>query len=270
MSHYNENFYEELWQGSLRSAEIVLPKLLEALPPIRSAVDIGCGAGAWLSVLMQCGIEDVRGYDGPWVRPDMLKIPRERFVEMRLDQGFTPDKKYDLALSLEVAEHLPRESAEWFVAALARASDILLFSAAIPFQGGTNHLNEQWPDYWISLFAKQGFVVMDFLRKKLWNETGVEFWYRQNLLLFVQREMVEKIPGNDSADHFHGLSLVHPELYLRKNQPSPSDVLRMPLRQFWKIGIRRTMKWVLGERICHFLSKCFRKKKPTFKKWLER
>ena len=62
-----------------------------------------------------------------------------------LAQPLQIDRRFDLALSLEVAEHLPPECGSEFVQTLTDLSSVILFSAAIPFQGGTDHLNEQWP-----------------------------------------------------------------------------------------------------------------------------
>lgn len=117
--------------------------------------------------MKEAGVNEIRGYDGNWLDKKVLRIPHECFTAIELADGVNVDRKYDLAMSLEVAEHLPAESADLFVESLTKASDFILFSAAIPFAGGTNHINEQWPDYWNSLFNKYGYTVMDFLRPLL-------------------------------------------------------------------------------------------------------
>jgi hypothetical protein len=191
--HYNNEFYLNQSNGSYNSAKIVLEKALIILPKIMSAVDFGCGVGTWLAALQEIGVKEIKGYDGPWVNKEMLMIPIECFAEIELDKGIFVDKKYDLALSLEVAEHLSHNSAELFIKSITRASDIILFSAAIPFQGSTNHINEQWPDYWNKIFNKNGYIAIDILREHIWNEVKVKWWYRQNIILFVKQEKISFI-----------------------------------------------------------------------------
>ena len=94
-------------------------------------------------------------------------------------------RRYDLAISIEVAEHIEPGNAEEFVRLLTGLSDTVLFSAAIPGQGGTGHVNEQWPEYWAALFRASGYGAMDCLRTKIWDDAQIPFWYRQNCLIFA-------------------------------------------------------------------------------------
>ncbi|MDR2471662.1 MAG: class I SAM-dependent methyltransferase, partial [Treponema sp.] len=185
---YNNTFYLDQADGSYSSAKIVLEKALAMLPKVHSAVDFGCGVGTWLAALQEMGVKEIKGYDGPWVNKNMLMIPPEYFIEVELDKRVFVDKKYDVAISLEVAEHLPPDSAELFIESIVQASDIILFAAAIPFQGGTNHINEQWPDYWSGIFSKNGYIAVDCLREQIWNEANVEWWYKQNIIVFIKQE----------------------------------------------------------------------------------
>lgn len=210
---YDESFYKGTNERRIISAEIVLPFIMEALPAVHSAVDIGCGQGAWLSVLKKKGVGEIHGVDGEWVK-DGLVIPHKSFRAVNMESGNIEfDKRYDLAISLEVAEHLPPEAAANFVRSLVRASDFVLFSAAIPFQGGTNHINEQWPDYWSDLFLKHEYVVLDFVRGQIWNNEKVSGCYRQNILLYATREKAKQIkPCNTNFP----LSIVLPGSYTTK------------------------------------------------------
>src|SRR5690606_34222821 len=97
------------------------------------------------------------------------------------------NKKYDMAISLEVAEHLPESAADTFVESLTSHASIILFSAAIPQQGGQYHVNEQWPNYWNEKFKKRGFQAFDILRSEFWNNEHVPWWYRQNMVFFVKQ-----------------------------------------------------------------------------------
>lgn len=95
------------------------------------------------------------------------------------------NERYDLCISLEVAEHLQEERAESFIDLLCQASDTILFGAAIKHQGGANHVNEQWQSYWIKLFKSRGYECIDCIRGGVWNEELVEWWYKQNTFLFI-------------------------------------------------------------------------------------
>src|SRR6267142_2976236 len=148
--YYTKQFYEEHRDGAKRSAEVIAPLVLELLHP-RSIVDIGCGDGNWLAVFCKLGVQDVLGIDGDYVERNLLQIPQNSFRSIDLSQPFNLGRTFDLAISLEGAEHLPAACAESFVKSLTRLAPFVLFSAAIPSQGGENHLNEQWPDVWASL-----------------------------------------------------------------------------------------------------------------------
>src|SRR5262249_55540494 len=98
------------------------------------------------------------------------------------------DDRFDLALCLEVAEHLPAKSARALVESLAAAAPVVLFSAALPGQGGTHHVNEQWPLYWERLFAENGMQKRDVLRPLIWRNRSISDCYRQNIYLFKESD----------------------------------------------------------------------------------
>ena len=168
---YDKSFYKNVNNTALSSAEVVVPLILRTLPGVKSVADFGCGQGAWLSIFKRNGINEIQGFDGEWVKKEELLINEAEFSCKDLSEPFETNKKYDLAISLEVGEHLSKESAGTLVKSITAASDNVIFSAAIPYQGGTDHLNEQWADYWADLFAKQNFICLDIFREKIWNNT---------------------------------------------------------------------------------------------------
>lgn len=196
---YDRAFYQEQMAGSVRSAERLVPLVSGFITPLHSVCDVGCGAGTWLSVFMKHGASDVLGLDGDYVPREYLQIPPSSFKTCDLRQTINLGRTFDLALSLEVAEHLPIPHAERFVRDLTRLAPVVLFSAAIPNQGGTDHINEQWPDYWESLFHGAGYVPVDALRPRIWEDDRVEWWYRQNIFLYVRETEFTKYPALRAA-----------------------------------------------------------------------
>jgi SAM-dependent methyltransferase len=191
---YNREFYGWQRSGSYRSASTVVPFVRELLD-VTSVCDVGCGVGTWLRCWREHGVDDVLGIDGDYVDRDQLMIPSDRFQPADLRQPFRCERQFDLATSLEVAEHLPPDRAESFVSNLTSLAPVILFSAAVPGQGGTDHINERWQNYWAELFDRRGFGTFDVIRPKIWNDSSVEYWYRQNTLLFCRRDAVERYPA---------------------------------------------------------------------------
>jgi hypothetical protein len=192
-SKYDHAFFEDLEDGSRQSAQRIVPLVL-SLVKARSVVDVGCGECSWLAEFLRQGIDDVRGLDGAYVPADVLKIPERLVSRCNLCHPFKLDRQFDLAISLETAEHLPPARAEGLVADLVRLSPQVLFSAAIPFQRGTHHINCQWPDYWQELFRDHDYLAFDVIRPEIWYDDMVEFWYRQNSILYIRRDEAQQNP----------------------------------------------------------------------------
>jgi len=216
MTDYSTEFLALQRASARAAAEVVVPLVIELTRPA-SVVDVGCGTGTWLAVLHEHGVHDVLGIDGGYVDESALEISRERFLAHDLTAPLELPGRYDLVLALEVAEHLPDESAATFVEGLTKLGPIVLFSAAIPGQGGTNHVNEQWPSYWAALFRRHGYVHVDCLRLGLWDDESVPPWYAQNLLFYVARDA---LPDHPALARLHDpsqaapLHLVHPTRYM--------------------------------------------------------
>lgn len=241
---YGHDFYKDRHRKTIYSARTVLSIVLDALPPVHSAIDFGCGVGTWLSVLKEKGVKEILGLDGPWVDQNLLEIPKRDFREVDFEKKVSSKKKYDLAMTLEVAEHLPQENAVSFVESLVIASDFVLFSAAIPFQGGQSHINEQWPDYWADMFAEREYAPLDLVRRKIWNDKRIPIWYRQNILLFVKQKQLRRVrvPALNRHDGNLPISLVHPDTYLSKINQTLS------VKGSWKL-FGRALKRYIKKRI---------------------
>jgi SAM-dependent methyltransferase len=246
---YDQSFYDAQREGSARSARVVVPILCDVFRP-SSSIDVGCGVGTWVAQFVASGVGGAMGVDGDWVRPEQLVVAPEKFraVDLRTITAGAIGKSFDLATSFEVAEHLPPDRSDGFVELLTSLAPAVAFSAAIPGQGGTDHINEQWPSAWAARFVARGFDCYDLVRPRVWIDEDVEWWYRQNILVFVRRDAATKYPG--LAGHKpvdpRAVDVVHPhqlEVVLRRPL-TPKEALRymgteMP-GEVWR-GVRRRL-----------------------------
>ncbi len=187
MFQYSRKFYEYI-EGIKADEKIIMPFVMGKLSPA-SIVDFGCGEGLWLKEAMrQDGNIEVLGVDGNYVQRERLKIPAEKFFAADLRSPIFLNKKFDLAISTEVAEHVDQKHEGIYLDNITRASDQILFTAAVPGQMGVNHINEQWQSYWIKKFKKKGYYCDYSLRDYFWNDGRINSWRRQNLLYFSKKE----------------------------------------------------------------------------------
>lgn len=198
---YDKDFYGEINDGAIASAQVIVPLVVDIFRP-KSVIDFGCGTGAWLSEFVMWGVDEIYGLDGSDEGHGL--IGDEEFELVDLAQPYEFDRKFDLAMSLEVAEHLPYESADTFVDNVCESSDNILWSAAVPGQRGVNHINEQWPSFWVPKFLERGFYCNGSFRYRFWDNRRVETWYKQNILLFSRH----KHHWNDTVR-----DLIHPDNY---------------------------------------------------------
>ncbi len=181
---YSTGFYDYIDAGSTASAKVVTRLILDEMQ-IDSLLDVGAGHGAWAAAWLAAGVADVVAMDGDYVDRDRLAIPPRNFMPHDLTTSFSLGRRFDLVQSLEVAEHLPERLASRFVDDLVTHGDVVLFSAAVPHQGGEHHVNEQSPEYWRRRFAARGYDAYDWLRPQLRHERQVERWYRFNSVIYA-------------------------------------------------------------------------------------
>jgi cyclopropane fatty-acyl-phospholipid synthase-like methyltransferase len=191
MHEYGEDFYKFLSSFAVRSAEQVVPVVMGAMP-VTSIADFGCGQGAWLSVWKAAGAT-VAGVDGPYVDQARLLIAPEEFTAADLTQKIDLGRRFDLVQSVEVAEHLPIGKAEAFIDTLVAHADAVLFSAAVPGQGGEHHVNEQKLAYWRAIFRARGYMPVDVVRPAVKDNSAVQRWYRCNTVLYVRNDRMDML-----------------------------------------------------------------------------
>jgi SAM-dependent methyltransferase len=234
---YSREFFAGQVAGSGSSAAVVVPLVLSFLP-VRSVVDIGCGVGPWAAEFVANGVPDVWGVDGGYVERSQLRIPPDRFLARDLTKSLQFDRTFDLAVCLEVAEHLPESRAAGLVADLTAMAPCVLFSAAAPGPTGTNHINSQYLPYWIELFKVHGYEAIDPIRPRIWGNNSVEWFYQQDTVMFVAPKhplLIKDFPKPQTV--------IHQELYEQVLRSTPT--LGMMVRSFPE-AVRRSILYHLG------------------------
>jgi SAM-dependent methyltransferase len=195
------------------SARRILPGLIARFGAT-SLVEVGCGNGHWTQAAIEAGVEDWRVVDGPWNNRDHLLVDKARFTEADLSRPLNLGRRFDMALCLEVAEHVQEASADVLVTSLTAASDLVVFGAAIPFQGGHGHINEQWPSWWRDRFTAQGYRAFDLVRPLHWHDAAIHYWYRQNMFVYVRESRADLLDKAGPASDIALFDAVHPEKFL--------------------------------------------------------
>lgn len=215
---YDHAFYQAQIDGSRRSAAIFARIFLDIYRP-RSVIDFGCGRGTWLQAFHELGAERLVGVDGAW-NDGQMADPAIRFVAQDLEHAAPLGERFDLAMSLEVAEHVSEAAAEPFVDALCRSADLVIFSAAAPDDGGDHHVNEQPASYWAAKFVSRGFRPYDLFRPIAWDQAGTELWYRQNAFCYANDAGLTHAPGlaGRTIEALGFMDIRHPDLIGVKQQ----------------------------------------------------
>lgn len=203
---YTAEFYEYIERGASASAR-QFSAFLVPLLRINSVLDVGCGRGAWLHEWQAAGVDTAQGVDGAYARNHSLLIPDRDFTAVDLSRGFDLGRRFDLVTSLEVAEHLPPASARDFVSSLVAHSELVLFSAATPGQGGENHINERPLTFWQDIFDANGYGAYDVVRPVFRENRSVEPWYRFNTVLYASENIRRSLPASVISAHVEARGL---------------------------------------------------------------
>jgi SAM-dependent methyltransferase len=190
---YDSIFYEYQREGSLRSARALLP-LVVSLLDVKSVLDVGCGAGAWLAAYRGLGATDCIGVDGDYVDRDLLMVEPSWFSPRDITKRFDFGREFDLVQCLEVAEHIPGNACDTLIDNIVRHGRKVLFSAAVPGQGGEDHINERPYEFWRDMFASRGYRLFDFVRPRVDGNGAIEPWYRYNVMFFAHDSIAERLP----------------------------------------------------------------------------
>ncbi len=159
---YDSSFFRSL-QKYRPLYHFLADMMVAHLGPITTSIDWGCGCGYILEKLQMHGITDLIGIEGSAeVKPFIPESLKDKIhiadVLLYADAGV-----YDLAISIEVAEHLHERDAGRFVNAVcSSASKFVWWSAAQPGQKGTGHITLKSPCFWIDVFKDVGLFEPDY------------------------------------------------------------------------------------------------------------
>ena len=185
---YSNELHDQSAERTISSARAIAPLVYNVVKP-NSVIDIGCGHGHWLREFQLLGTRVIHGIDGDYISKDSLAISPSSFTAYDLNSPLKVESHYDLAISIEVAEHLNPKSSDHFVESLCKLSNIILFSAAIPGQPGHCHINANWPDFWANRFGQHGYIGFDFIRPKIWHKEELLLCHRQNIVMYVHQSI---------------------------------------------------------------------------------
>jgi SAM-dependent methyltransferase len=186
---YDAPYFTALDRHARRSAPAMAESIVGDFSPAR-VLDVGCGTGVLLAELRARGVL-VDGLEYSQAAVDYCERRGLTVRRVNLEQTVPLDMGggYDLVVSMEVAEHLPANVADRFVSLLCRSERVVVFTAAVPGQGGRDHVNEQPHAYWIAKFAQHGFrhdVERSARWRAQWTARGVTWYYTQNVMIFVK------------------------------------------------------------------------------------
>lgn len=207
---YTQSFYDKYLQGSYDSANTIISFISNYISP-KTVIDFGCGSGAWLNVAQEIFGAKILGIDQHEYKDIHMLIDENEYITHDLTKPLHLGKHYDLAISVEVAEHIDCKYSDILVETLCNHSDIVLFSAAIPMQGGTGHINERPCSYWAEKFSQRGYYAMDCLRPALWNNENIEIWYINNAILYVSEDTYNILSGKIDT-YYYPLDIIHPKM----------------------------------------------------------
>lgn len=210
---YNASYYKKHETGSYKSAIQIL-EYINSFIKFNSVIDFGCGMGTWCKALYNLNIKDFLGIDKHQYDPTYMLIPTEKYMQFDLCKSLELDRKVDMAISVEVAEHINPKYSDIFIKNICSCSEIVLFSAAVPHQGGTGHINEQPCTYWEMIFNKYGYKAIDCIRPYFWNNEQIEIWYRNNCILYLEQHTYEKICSH-IPQNVYPLNIIHPSMLNR-------------------------------------------------------
>lgn len=184
---YDRPYYERSAAAKRVTMQHIADSIVRDTAP-ETLVDVGCGGGFLLAALAERGVTCF-GLEYSQAGIELCGSAGLQVRQFDLEHDTFAGGPFDVAVSMEVAEHLPASVADRFVDLLAGVAPLVVFTAARPGQVGTDHVNEQVPEYWITRFAARGLAPYEALAASWqdeWKRLGVIECYRDNLMVFAR------------------------------------------------------------------------------------
>jgi hypothetical protein len=160
----------------------------------QSVIEFGCGKGDLSRAFASMGLS-VFAFDG-YANPDFYELENITFAKVDFNGTLALKthlaalkRKFDVAICLEVAEHLDPSVSSELIEVITSVSDVVIFSAAVPGQGGDGHINCRSREFWYDQFTKNNFEIADTIRVRLRGKDDVAVWYRLNVIDYVKRNV---------------------------------------------------------------------------------
>lgn len=213
MENYSNEYFNKHCNGSYNSAKIVL-KLISSIYEPQTVVDFGCGVGSWLKAAKEIFNGKVLGFDTHIYDGFNMNIDKSEYSMLDITIPLNTTKMFDMAICVEVLEHIEEKYSDEVIKTLCKQSEFIIFSAAVPLQGGTGHVNEQPISYWANKFSKHGYLAIDYLRPHIWNNENVDLWYRNNIIIYVSEKLYFRLRQKISLKTYP-LDILHPQMHER-------------------------------------------------------
>lgn len=210
---YGKEYYIKHQIGSYNSAINILGYILSQLD-ITSMIDFGCGMGTWCLAAQELNIKKILGVDIHDYADDYMLISSEQYKKCDLRNEVKLEICADLVISVEVGEHVEENCSKQFIDNICNHGEVVLFSAAIPFQGGQGHINEQPCSYWAQLFTSNGYMLFDCIRPQFWNSSNVEIWYKNNCVMFIREDRYDAVINRFKVSSYP-IDIIHPDMLKR-------------------------------------------------------
>lgn len=195
-AHHDEIYDEEYYSSTVDrymvpSCKAIADNIVHVFLP-NSAVDVGCGSGLLLLALKKRDISCC-GLDYSTASLDVCRRRGLKVMKFDLERDSLPDGfRADVAISTEVAEHLPESCADHFVDILCHIADNIVITVAEPGSSytGTDHVNEQPNEYWIEKFEAHCFKFereLTYRWRLEWKKKNVSPCYIGGLMVFCKK-----------------------------------------------------------------------------------
>ncbi|HEX3803725.1 MAG TPA: methyltransferase domain-containing protein [Solirubrobacteraceae bacterium] len=185
---YNPVLFLFFFGRSIADAPGVVKVVEEVFPEAQTFLDVGAGSGGFAAEVKRTGRRITAcEYNkvGRWFT-GLQGVVSHPFDLNASSPAPDVTGKFDIVYSFEVGEHLPPELGRRMVAFIAEHAHQVVFTAAIPGQGGMGHVNEQPPEYWVELFTDAGMQFDEALTSQVrerFHQERLAPWFEKNAIV---------------------------------------------------------------------------------------